>query len=310
MSHDEFLEIEVLESPSLANFRRRFLIPQIPVKISGAIDDWPALSKWSLDFFEREYGDEVVGVERFDPGERGDGKNSPQDYVEFLKFQDMTVGELIRVIKHKPDHMYYMAQHPFRRCFKGLREDIDGNPYLKYCIEHIPGAHMDSYLWIGPRGTMTPLHQDPMPNFLIQLVGRKLIYLFPPEQAEKNLYIGQFERPSFSPIDVENPDLVKYPNYRDSTPYRVIVHPGEMLHIPRNWGHAVKSLDASISISSFFITFGLMFRLLPEYVADVVDRVRTGGWRWELSNERASINPPPRATVRGDREAPPDQSCR
>lgn len=297
MPYDQYLEVEALERPSVTEFRARFLGPQVPVKIAGAIADWPAFggNKWSLDFFAAKYGHEVVGIERFEPGERGEGRNSPQNYVKYLKFQDMKVGELIRIIKEKPDHMYYMAQHPFRRCFKGLREDIRENPYLRHCIKYIPGAHMDSYVWIGPQGTMTPLHQDPMPNFLIQLVGRKLVYLFPAEQARKNLYIGQFERPSFSPVDVEAPDLDTYPNYRDCTPYRTVIHPGEMLHIPRNWGHAVRSLDVSISISSFFITYGQLFKLLPEYMIDTLGRLRAG-FRWDQVNERARVNaPPPRA---------------
>src|ERR1700744_132505 len=126
MPYDEYLELETLERPSAKYFRSHFLNKQLPVKISGAIDDWPAFQskKWSLDYFEKGYGQDVIGVEKFEPGERGEGKNSPQDYVKFLKFQDMKVADLIQVLKNKPDHMYYMAQHPFRRCFKQLREDI------------------------------------------------------------------------------------------------------------------------------------------------------------------------------------------
>jgi hypothetical protein len=295
MPYDEYLEIETLERPSAKHFRSHFLSKQLPVKISGAIDDWPAIKakKWSLDYFETKYGQEVVGIEKFEPGERGQGRNSPQDYVKSLNFQDMKLADLIRVLKNEPDRMYYMAQHPFRKCFRQLREDIGENPYLKGCIKYVPGAHMDTYLWIGPKGTLTPIHQDPMPNFLIQVVGRKLVDLFPAEQAEKNLYIGQFERPSFSPVDVEDPDLKKYPNYRDCTHYRTILHPGEMIHIPRNWAHAVKSLDVSFSLSSFFITYGQLFKLLPEYAMVLMDRARKT-WRWEQANERARVNPPPR----------------
>lgn len=297
MPYDEYLEIETLERPAVNHFRSHFLDKQLPVKISGAIDDWPAIKakQWSLDYFDTRYGQEVVGIEKFEPGERGQGKNSPQDYVKFLKFQDMKVTELIHVLKHEPDRMYYMAQHPFRKCFKQLREGIGDNPYLKGCIKYVPGAHMDTYLWIGPKGTLTPIHQDPMPNFLIQVVGRKLVHLFPAEQAEKNLYIGQFERPSFSPVDVENPDLEMYPHYRDCTHYRTILYPGEILHIPRNWGHAVSSLDISISLSSFFITYGQLFKLLPEYVTLVMSRARKS-WRWEQASERARVNPPPPST--------------
>ena len=131
-----------------------------------------------------------------------------------------------------------------------------------------------------------------MPNFLIQVMGSKLVHLFPADEAEKNLYIGQFERPSFSPVDVENPDLDTYPNYRDCTHYRTILGPGEMLHIPRNWGHAVRSLDVSRSLSSFFITYGLLLKLLPEYVSLVTSRIRQS-WRSQQANERARVNPPP-----------------
>jgi lysine-specific demethylase 8 len=66
-----------------------------------------------------------------------------------------------------------------------------------------------------------------------------------------------------------------------------------MIHIPRNWAHAVKSLDVSFSLSSFFITYGQLFKLLPEYVMVLMDRARKT-WRWEQANERARVNPPPR----------------
>lgn len=294
MPYDQYLEVETLDRPSTQHFRTHFLDRQRPVKITGGLDHWPAMKTkpWSLDYFEARYGNEVIGVEKFEPGERGDGRNSPQDYVKYLKFQDMKVADLINVLKTRPDHMYYMAQHPFRKCFSDLREDIGDNPYLKGCIQYVPGAHMDTYLWIGPKGTLTPIHQDPMPNFLIQVMGRKLVHLFPANEAEKNLYIGQFERPAFSPVDVENPDLDAYPNYRDCTHYQTILEPGQMLHIPRNWGHAVRSLDISISLSSFFLTYGLVLQLLPEYVSLVTSRIRQS-WRSQQANERARVNPPP-----------------
>jgi len=296
MPYNEYLEIETLERPSAKRFRSDFLGKERPVKISGAIDDWPALQAklWSLDYFAARYGRQVIGIEKFEPDERGEGKNSPQDYVRFLKFQDMTVAELIHVLKTAPDHMYYMAQHPFRKSFSELRGDIGVNSYLKGCIRYFPGAQMDTYLWIGPKGTLTPIHQDPMPNFLIQVVGRKLVHLFPAEQAQANLYIGQFERPSFSPVDVENPDLDRYPRYRDCTHYKTVLHPGEMLHIPRNWGHAVRSLDISISLSSFFITYTQLFKLMPQYGLILLSRARNI-LRRDHFNERALVNPPPRA---------------
>ena len=296
MPYNEILPIETLVKPKLADFRKHFLDKSVPVKISQAIENWPARKKWSLDFFEKNYGEQLIGVESFQPHQRGPGNNSPQGYVKHLHFQEMKMKELIDILKNKPDHMYYMASHPFRKSFAALAADISTLPYMEGCIEHIPGAHMDSYLWIGPQGTHTPMHTDPMPNFLTQVMGRKMVYLFPPEQCSKNLYIGEFERDSFSPVDFENPDFEKHPNFRYCTPYRAIIEPGESLHIPRNWGHCVISMDVSISISTFFITRSQLFTLVPEFMFEVIKR-SIQGWRWKnMDNERAAINPPPRNT--------------
>ncbi|KGV56608.1 cupin-like domain-containing protein [Burkholderia pseudomallei] len=294
MPYDEILPIETLVRPKVSDFREHYLEKERPVKIARALNAWPAMQKWSLDYFENRFGDETIGVESFQPDERGPGNNSPQGYVKHLRFQELKLKELIRILRTKPDHMYYMASHPFRKSFPNLRADLAPHPYVQGHIEHIPGAHMDSYLWIGPAGTHTPIHTDPMPNFLTQIVGRKMVYLFPPDQASKNLYIGQFERETFSPVDLEKPDLERYPNYRHCTPYRAIIEPGETLHIPRNWGHCVISMDISISISTFFITYPQLFRLVPEFFTQYVKRAFEG-WRWKgMENERAGLNPPPR----------------
>lgn len=294
MPYDEILPIETLVRPRVDDFRKYYLDKERPVKIAGALDHWPAMQKWSLDYFQNKHGDETIGVECFEPGERGPLNNSPQGYVKYLRFREFKLKELIQILRDKPEHMYYMASHPFRKSFPGLRDDLGAHPYVEGHIQHIPGAHMDSYLWIGPKGTHTPTHTDPMPNFLTQVMGRKMVYLFPPEQARKNLYIGDFERETFSPVDFDKPDLEKYPNYRYCTPYQAIIEPGESLHIPRNWGHCVISMDVSISVSTFFITYPQLFKLVPEFFTEYIKRAYQG-WRWKnMDNERANLNPPPR----------------
>lgn len=298
MPYDEILSVETLVRPKDEDFQKYFMDQERPVKIAGALEHWPAMQKWSLDYFQQNFGDEIIGVECFEPGQRGPGHNSPQGYVKNLRFQELKLGDLIQILHDKPEYMYYMASHPFRKTFPGLRDDLCVHPYVKRHIQHIPGAHMDSYLWIGPKGTHTPMHIDPMPNFLTQVVGRKRVYLFPPEQASKNLYIGEFERATFSPVDLENPDFDKYPNFRYCTPYEVIIEPGESLHIPRNWGHCVMSMDVSISVSTFFISYRQLFQLVPEFIGEVAKRAYEG-WRWKnMGNERAGLNPPPRSGMK------------
>ncbi|WP_186310581.1 cupin-like domain-containing protein, partial [Paraburkholderia sp. BCC1886] len=140
---------------------------------------------------------------------------------KYLRFQEMKLRELIEILREKPDHMYYMASHPFRKTFPNLRADL---------VQH--------------------------------------------------LYIGEFERETFSPVDIENPDFKRFPKLREATPYRVIIEPGESLHIPRNWCHCVISMDVSISISSFFITYPQLFSLVPEFFGEYIKRA-IEGWRWK-----------------------------
>ncbi|WP_211472070.1 cupin-like domain-containing protein [Collimonas humicola] len=301
MPYDEFLQIETLVRPREEDFQKYFMARERPVKIAGALGHWPAMQKWSLDYFQEKFGDESVRVECFEAGQRGPGNNSAQGYLKNQRIQKLKLGELIQILRDQPELMYYMASHPFRKSFPGLREDLPAHPYARRHIRRIPGAQMGSYLWIGPKGTHSPMHIDPMPNFLTQVIGRKKVYLFPSEQVRKNLYIGQFERATytvadlFSPVDMENPDFDKYPNFRYCTPYEVVIEPGESLHIPRNWGHCVISMDVSISVSTFFISYPQLFKLAPGFFGDVVKRAFAGRRRNGMDNERAGLNPPPRS---------------
>ena len=36
-------------------------------------------------------------------------------------------------------------------------------------------------------------------------------------------------------VDFDNPDLEKFPNFRDVTGYECIVRPGDVLYIPMYW---------------------------------------------------------------------------
>jgi ribosomal protein L16 Arg81 hydroxylase len=53
----------------------------------------------------------------------------------------------------------------------------------------------------------------------------------------------------FSPIDVDQPDLVRYPAFREVKMLEVVAEPGDTVFLPLGWWHQVASLDVSISFS-------------------------------------------------------------
>jgi len=101
--------------------------------------------------------------------------------------------------------------------------------------------------WIGPAGTVTPLHCDYDDNIFAQIWGTKRIFLSPPHHDEF-LYPREANAILFgSPFDPEAPDYDKFPLARQATMIEVIVNPGDMLYVPAGWYHQVRALTFSLS---------------------------------------------------------------
>ncbi|WP_245774104.1 cupin-like domain-containing protein [Rugamonas rubra] len=101
--------------------------------------------------------------------------------------------------------------------------------------------------WLGPAGTVTPLHCDYDDNIFAQIWGTKRIFLSPPHHDEF-LYPREANAILFgSPFDPEAPDFDKFPLARQALMIEVIVNPGDLLYVPAGWYHQVRALTFSLS---------------------------------------------------------------
>jgi hypothetical protein len=101
--------------------------------------------------------------------------------------------------------------------------------------------------WIGPSGTVTPLHCDYDDNIFAQIWGAKRIFLSPPHHDEF-LYPREANAILFgSPFDPEAPDYERFPLARRAAMIECIVQPGELLYVPAGWYHQVRALCFSLS---------------------------------------------------------------
>lgn len=101
--------------------------------------------------------------------------------------------------------------------------------------------------WLGPSGTVTPLHCDYDDNIFAQIWGTKRLFLSPPHHDEF-LYTREANAILFgSPFDPEAPDYEKFPLARQAAMIECIVNPGELLYVPAGWYHQVRSLTFSLS---------------------------------------------------------------
>uniref|UniRef100_A0A452H771 JmjC domain-containing protein n=1 Tax=Gopherus agassizii TaxID=38772 RepID=A0A452H771_9SAUR len=119
-----------------------------------------------------------------------------------------------------------------------------------------PGRNgKESTLWIGSAEANTPCHLDSYGcNLVLQIQGRKRWHLFPPSNTTF-LYptrIPYEESSIFSKVNVVNPDLRHYPQFRKAQAHVVTLNPGQVLFVPRHWWHYVESVDPiTVSINSW-----------------------------------------------------------
>lgn len=221
--------------PPLDRFLLHYMTSKVPVKLQGVVDHWPALKLWNISYLRQIAGARTVPVE---VGAR---------YTDLTWSQAlMTLDDYLTTYVTSPTSntpIGYLAQHQLLDQVPQLQEDILVPDYC-HLGEEPPRLHA----WLGPRGTVSPLHHDPDHNILVQIMGYKYIRLYGEEQS-------QLVYPHLDPLlantsqaDVEGPEedwpLLKKAQYSD-----LILAPGEALYIPPRCWHYVRSLSTSFSVS-------------------------------------------------------------
>ncbi|NXS00442.1 KDM8 protein, partial [Oxylabes madagascariensis] len=225
-----------LRCPSLEHFRDNYLVPQQPVVLEGVMDHWPCMKKWSVDYFCQVAGCRTVPVEL-------GARYTDEEWSQKL----MTVSDFISQYIMDENNVGYLAQHQLFDQIPELKEDISIPDYC--CLGEGEEDDITINAWFGPGGTISPLHQDPQQNFLAQVFGRKYIRLCSPQDSE-NLYPHESQiLHNTSQVDVEDPDLVKFPNFTKAAFQSCILMPGQILFIPVKYWHYVRSLELSFSVS-------------------------------------------------------------
>ncbi len=140
--HPQSTEIERRQKLSRDDFLREYYSTNRPVIITGMMDDWPAMGKWGLDYFAREFGDRVVEVQMG----RTAGPNyetEREKYIQKIRFGDFV--EKVRTAGQTND-FYLTANNNSlnRKILSELWDDIVQVP--EYLTANPPGG----FFWMGP----------------------------------------------------------------------------------------------------------------------------------------------------------------
>lgn len=225
--------------PSFKKFLRDYYFENRPGIFRDAVYDWPAM-QWTPGSLKQAIGSSEVEVQA---GRMRDKKyEENRDQFRHLMPFDQFIDSVLSIGKSNDLYMtannIVKSQDTMSKIFPDIGNIGDG--YLD-----LNDMDKKCFVWIGPAGTLTPLHHDLTNNLFVQLYGRKRFIMIPAYEAS----LVYNERHVYSNVDAFEPDDKKFPLYKNATILDFDLQPGEVLFIPLGWWHAVESLDTSISLS-------------------------------------------------------------
>jgi hypothetical protein len=220
------LSVPRIASPDPAAFRARAAEGQ-PFLMTGLVQRWPLFSL-TLQTLREQYGAMAVRARVGDYISTAFAPDRAMADMSMLEYLELSANDASGL----PPYVGNLELRELNRlCHWPSWFDKMGPPRF----------------WIGPAGTMTPLHCDYDDNIFAQVWGTKRIFLAPPHHA-KFLYPREANAMLFgSPFNPEAPDYDKFPLARQAALTEIIVNPGDMLYVPAGWYHQVRALTFSLS---------------------------------------------------------------
>jgi lysine-specific demethylase 8 len=228
--------VESIVAPSRTTFER-YVVESRPVIVRGAASSWPALSRWSRDFFRTTSARKPLPVDVYPRGDVFDRGGAlgrvPKIELSTREYLDhqLAGGEA----------RYYAPDLELSTYFPELERDLRVPSFFE--IPH------RKFLFMGT-DTVTALHFHAFRHALTcQVVGDKVITLYAPEDT-RHLYAHPFFAPaaSWSPVDFSRSDLHRYPALARAHPLEAHLAPGDAIYIPMHWWHWVRGVGFSASV--------------------------------------------------------------
>lgn len=222
-----------------ARFLRDHVHANRPVVVTDAAPAWPAMQRWTPEFFRTRFADEQVAV----------------SYTETMRFADFIDAVLASTEARPGPYMFRLFLHEHLPAL--LPDVIPQNVYAfprRYAspLMRPQWRRPDGYLklLIGGVGSKFPvLHfdGDNAHAAITEIHGEKAFVMYRPEDG-RFLYPNP-KQPNKSLVpDLDRPDLDRFPLLRQATPWGAILKPGDMVFVPCGWWHSAKPVTPSVSV--------------------------------------------------------------
>ncbi|XP_045703541.1 tRNA wybutosine-synthesizing protein 5 isoform X1 [Phyllostomus hastatus] len=245
------LQVPRLEGVSEEHFMQHLYPQRKPLVLEG-MDLGTCTSKWTVDYLTqvgagREVKIHVAAVAQMD----FISKNFVYRTLPFDKLVQRAAEEKHKEFFISEDEKYYLrslGEDPrkdvadIRKQFPLLEGDIKFPKFFK------EEQFFSSVFRISSPGLQLWTHYDVMDNFLIQVKGKKRVVLFSPRDAQY-LYLSGTKS---EVLNIDNPDLAKYPLFSKARRYECSLKAGDVLFIPALWFHNVISEEFGVGVNVFW----------------------------------------------------------
>ncbi|XP_076089323.1 tRNA wybutosine-synthesizing protein 5-like [Mytilus galloprovincialis] len=246
------IQVSVLTNVTQNQFVNEIYPKRLPVIIRGQ-DIGPCIDCWkSMEYLGKKGGSKEVKIHV-----------SPTPQMDFINknflYRSLPFNELVKRAGADKQTEYFISEtekyylravgdNPrtdiadINKQFPELAEDISIPPFFS------PDRFFSSVFRISSNGIQLWTHYDVMDNILIQVTGSKRVVLFSPQDANYMYLNGD----KSEVLDIDNPDLEKYPNFINATRYEGVLQAGDILFIPALWFHNVIALEFGIAVNVFW----------------------------------------------------------
>jgi hypothetical protein len=228
-------EIERISTISSKDFYTKYFKTQTPVVIERFIEDWPAFTKWNLDYIAAVAGDKEVPLYDDRPVHHKDGFNEPH--------ATMKIRDYVALLKSEPTK-YRIFLWNFLKEVPVLQKDYKWPDFGLKLMKGLP------MLFFGGTDSYTFMHYDiDLANiFHFHFEGKKEVLLFDQKQNDY-LYKVPHSLISREDIDFSNPDYKKWPALKKAKGFNAHLNHGEVLYMPEGYWHYMKYITPGFSMS-------------------------------------------------------------
>lgn len=234
-------EVDRRNNLTYEEFDNEYRKQRRPVVITGLLNRWPAMRKWTPEYFREALGSKTI----------------------LRKGKSLNIGELFESFDNVPpgERPRYINSIMLRRQFQELASDILPEiPHLwpnRLCsrwmaaVSELVDREGCPELLLAGKNASFALHYDnsSMMGFITQIYGTKDLIVFPPSQSGFLYQRKESSARNLSLIeDVFEPDFERFPLLKKAKAALVTIGPGDVLFHPPGWWHTSQTREISIAM--------------------------------------------------------------